>query len=40
MLYQIAKSELQTPPPRISLADLSIEASALIAATFLIGWLL
>ncbi|MDJ0738698.1 MAG: hypothetical protein QNJ91_03215 [Gammaproteobacteria bacterium] len=40
MLYQAAKSELQSPPSSVPLIAMSIEASALIGAALALLWLL
>ena len=40
MSFLIARSELKDPPKRVSWADLSIEASALIAAAYGMLWLI
>ena len=39
MLYQAAKSELQSPPARVPWQAMLIEVSAFVAATFGLLWL-
>ncbi len=36
MDYQIAKSELQSPPPRVSLSGVMVEAVAMVAIAVLL----
>jgi hypothetical protein len=39
MLYEVARSELQRPPKRVSWTDLSLEATTLAAIAFGLLWL-
>ena len=39
MLYQAAKSELQSPPERVSWSALMIEVGAFVGATLGLLWL-
>jgi len=40
MLYQTARSELQSPPPRLSIAALAYEAVTVILLGLALVWLI
>lgn len=40
MLYQAAKYELQSPPPRVSLLAIAIEAAIVVFASLTLVWLI
>jgi len=40
MLYQTAKSELQSPPHRVSFATLVFEAAAIVVVAMTLVWVI
>jgi hypothetical protein len=40
MLYQAAKSELQSPPGAISLLAMAFEAAGLVSVAMLLTWMI
>ncbi|HOP15393.1 MAG TPA: hypothetical protein PLY75_08720 [Gammaproteobacteria bacterium] len=40
MLYQTAKSELQSPPHRVSMVTLLIEAGAVVTVAMALVWVI